>query len=389
MTRSQLAALLPQIYRLPNCFTMVSRTMDSMQRPLRKRSVLALLLGATLLMTACGSGDSGSVDTPAVDPAAVAAIEAPVADANESPADKVTEPTTADSVPTIASASTDSDTEQASGLLGSYTLMDEEFGTMTTVTVDGETRTIVSNALPDHETGEFPNDGNPNTISAQAASYEYPSVPTYVGGAIFASTPGVAVNGVKFEPATAETVTCASGETLRVEAIQDFYNLGLDFNNAHVQPTGEYHYHGISELLTDAYATDEDLVHVGFAADGYLMYVSKSDSYSSGYVLTTAARSGTDCVGSGALRNVEVAIDGSTPDGTYTSDWEWSDANGDLDECNGIEINGEYAYVITNAYPYVGRCLNGDFTATGPQAGGPPPRAGGPPPGGTPADTLS
>jgi hypothetical protein len=94
-------------------------------------------------------------------------------------------------------------------------------------------------------------------------------------------------------------------------------------------------------------------------------------------------------VGSGALRNVEVAIDGSTPDGTYTSDWEWSDANGDLDECNGIEINGEYAYVITNAYPYVGRCLNGDFTATGPQAGGPPPRAGGPPPGGTPADTLS
>ena len=45
--------------------------------------------------------------------------------------------------------------------------MDEEFGTMTTVTVDGDTRTIVSNALPDHETGEFPNDGNPNTISAQ------------------------------------------------------------------------------------------------------------------------------------------------------------------------------------------------------------------------------
>ena len=84
---------------------MASRTMDSMQRPHRKRSVLALSLGATLLMTACGSGDSGSVDTPAVDRAVVAAIEEPVAEANESPADKVTEPTTADSVSTIAPAS--------------------------------------------------------------------------------------------------------------------------------------------------------------------------------------------------------------------------------------------------------------------------------------------
>lgn len=360
-----------------------------MQPPLRKRSVLALSLGTALLMSACGSSDSGSADTSAVDPAVAVTIEAPAAGATDSPADEVTESTAADSAPTIAPAETDSDTEQASGLLGSYTLMDEEFGTMTTVTVDGDTRTIMSNALPDHETGEFPNDGNPNTISEQDASYEYPSVPAYVGAATFAMTPGVAVNGVKFEPATAETVTCASGETLRVEALQDVYNLGLDFNNAHVQPTGEYHYHGISELLADAYATDEDLVHVGFAADGYLMYFSKSDAYSSGYVLSADARSGTNCAGSGALRGADVAIDGTTPDGTYTSDWEWSDANGDLDECNGIEIDGEYAYVITDAYPYVGRCLNGEFTATGPGAGGPPPGADGPPPGGAPADAPS
>lgn len=48
---------------------------------------------------------------------------------------------------------------------------------------------------------------------------------------------------------TAETVTCTTGGTFRVEAIQDIYDLGLDFNNAHVQPTGEYHYHRASELL--------------------------------------------------------------------------------------------------------------------------------------------
>jgi major membrane immunogen (membrane-anchored lipoprotein) len=346
--------------------------MTSMKPTLRTRSVLALPLAATLLMSACGSSDSSSADT--------SAAEADVAD-TDVPVDETTESTEA------AAASTD--TGEASGYLGAYALMDEEFGTMTTVTVDGDTRTIVSNALPDHETGEFPNDGNPNTISAQDASYEYPAEPTFVGAATTAMTPGVAVNGVKFEPATAETVTCESGETLRVEALQDIYNLGLDFNNAHVQPTGEYHYHGISELLADAYSTDDDMVHVGFAADGYLMYYSKSSAYSSGYALSSDTRSGTDCVGSSALQSVAVEIDGTTPDGTYASDWEWSDANGKLDECNGVEIDGEYAYVITDEYPYVSRCLNGEFTATGPGAGGPPPGAdglaGGPPAGGPPA----
>jgi hypothetical protein len=350
---------------------------------LRKRSVLVLPLAATLLMSACGSSDSSSADT------------------TEAPADEITESTEADTATIDSPAVEVSDTEttaapaksdagDASAYLGSYTLMDEEFGTMTTVTVDGDSRTIVSNALPDHETGEFPNDGNPNTISEQDASYDYPAEPTFVGAATTAMTPGVAVNGVKFEPATAETVTCESGETLRVEALQDVYNLGLDFNNAHVQPTGEYHYHGISELLADAYSTDDDLVHVGFAADGYLMYYSKSDAYSSGYALSTVARSGTDCVGSSALRSVGVEIEGTTPDGTYASDWEWSDANGELDECNGVEIDGEYAYLITDEYPFVSRCLNGEFTATGPGAGGPPPGAdglaGGPPGGGPPAD---
>lgn len=259
------------------------------------------------------------------------------------------------------------------GYLGSYSLMDEVFGTMTTVTVGGGVRSIVTNALPDHEVGEFPNPGNPNTISEQDASYEYTTEPVYVGSATTAMTPGVAVNGVKFEPGTAETVSCASGETLRVEALQEVYDLGLDFNNAHVQPTGEYHYHGVSELLAAAYETDDDLVHVGFAADGFLIYYSKSGAFDAGYSLSTDTRSGTDCVGSGALGNVVVEIDGTTPDGTYASDWIYSDDTGDLDECNGVEIDGEYAYLLTNDYPYVSRCLNGEFAATGPGAGGPPP----------------
>ena len=70
------------------------------------------------------------------------------------------------------------------------------------ITVEGVTRIIRSNGLPDHEPGAFPNRGNPHRISAQ--SYEFrmtttpkeAAKPTPGPGAWF----GVAVNGVPFEP---------------------------------------------------------------------------------------------------------------------------------------------------------------------------------------------
>lgn len=349
----------------------------------RTKSALLVPLAATLVFAACGSDDAA--EEVAVTDAAPEVTEAPAAEppatepaATEPAATEVanTEAATEPAEAPAEEPADDAATEPvavASEYLGSYSLMDDEFGTMTTVTVDGDVRTIVSNALPNHETGEFPTDGNPNTISAQDVSYEYPSEGVFTGGATGAQVPGVALNGVKLEPGTAETVTCESGGTLRVEALQDIYNLGLDFNNAHVQPTGEYHYHGISQLVVEAYAADSDLVHVGFAADGFLIYYSKSGAYSSSYTLSTDARSGTGCVGSGALGGVDVEIEGTTPDGTYTSDWVYSAGFGDLDECNGVEIDGEYAYLMTDEWPFIGRCLNGDYTATGPGAGGPPP----------------
>lgn len=330
----------------------------------RRRSALAVSLAATLVFAACGSDEPTVEDATAVTEAEASEVEASVASEPAATEAAVGEPVATE----VTTGDSDAD------YTGSYTLIDEEFGTMTTVTVADGVRTIASNALPNHEVGEFPNAGNPNTISEQDTSYEYTTDPVFVGSATNAMTPGVAVNGVKFEPATAETVTCESGETFRVEALQDIYDLGLDFNNAHVQPTGEYHYHGISELLANAYSTDDDLVHVGFAADGFLMYYSKSGAYDSSYALSTDVRSGTDCVGSMALGGDAVAVESTTPDGTYATDWQYSDDNGDLDECNGAEIAGTYAYVITNEYPFISRCLNGEFTATGPGAGGGPPQ---------------
>lgn len=352
--------------------TSLPMTMTTMKRIVRPRVIVGLAVTSCLLLAACSSESEGSENS-AADSAAAAETEsetetdaaedtdssddeAQVADDSEAPGVA----SEADGAP-IALSSTDR--------LGSYTLSDDEFGTMVTVTVDGSTRTIETNGLPDRETGEFPNGGNPNTITAQALTWEFPVSPVFTGSATEARTPGVAVNGVKFEPGTAETLTCNSGESYRIEGLQDVHDLGMDFNNAHVQPDGEYHYHGISQMLADAYAGDDDLVHIGFAADGYLMYYAKSGAYESSYALSTTARTGTDCIASGP-DSAAIDIDGTAPDGTYTSDWIYNDGAGDLDRCNGTTIDGQYAYLVTDTYPYVSRCLNGEVAAEGAGGGG-------------------
>ena len=297
----------------------------------------------------------------------------------------------ADILPAVSSSEIskpeDSINRLASEYLGSYAIDDTGFGTQVSVIVDSQSqsRTIESNAIPNHETGEFPNSGNPNTISEQDKSWTFTTDPIFTGIAAFAREPGVAINGVKLEPDTAERATCASGEVHSIEAIQDITDLGLDFNLAHVQPTGEYHYHGVSDLLVDAFNSDKDLVHVAFAADGYLIYYSKSGAYQSSYRVGEDEREGTDCTYTPGRSGATITF-GSEKDGSLKSDWEFDSSLGDLDECNGITVDGQYIYLITNAYPYIPRCLMGDCTesAPGPGGGGPPQGgqgpAGGPPP---------
>jgi len=311
-------------------------------RPIQLLGAVALLLG----IVSCGSSDDGVVtETLAEATAAQSGAEATAPD------------------PVVV----------ANGdYLGSYTLVDETFGTQVMVTVDGGTRIITSNTLPNHETGDFPNSGNPNAIAAQDKTWTLTTEPAFTGQAQVVREPGVALNGVKFEPGTAESVPCSTGESYRIEGLQDMFDLGMDFNNAHVQPTGEYHYHGVSDLLVDAFASDEDLVLAGFAADGHLIYYSKSNAYTPSYALATDARTGTDCT----YRAAAIDLDGTTPDGTYVSDWVYTAGQGDLDECNGTVVGDAYAYMITEQYPYISRCLMGEFTEAGP--GGPAPGAAAP-----------
>ncbi|MGJ8745073.1 YHYH protein [Polaribacter sp.] len=239
-----------------------------------------------------------------------------------------------------------------------YNLSDENYGTKTIVSIKNNMRIMETNALPNHKTGDFPRKGNPNTISAQNRTYTIPLNPAYTGKPTWIREPGVALNGVKFEPGTAEVVVCETGENYRVEAFQDLIDLGLDFNHAHVQPTGAYHYHGTPTSVIEKFDTGKDLVHVGFAHDGFPMYYSKSGKYKSSYKLLDGTREGEDCVYENPMQTLNVAV-GGHHDGTYGSDFEFVAGSGDLDECNGITINGEYLYLVTNEFPYISRCLMG------------------------------
>ncbi|MCL7764664.1 YHYH protein [Polaribacter sp. Z014] len=241
----------------------------------------------------------------------------------------------------------------------SYVLRSPIYGTETVVTIKGGERKMVTNALPNHRTGAFPRKGNPNTISAQDKAYTFTLNPKYTGKPTWVREPGIALNGVKFEPGTAEVVVCETGENYRVEAFQDKIDLGLDFNHAHVQPTGEYHYHGTPTSVIEEFDAGKDLVHVGFAHDGFPIYYSKSSVYKPSYKLLEGTREGEDCVYTNPKQTIKMDVN-DDHDGTFGSDFEYIVGSGDLDECNGITIDGKYMYLVTNEFPYVSRCLMGE-----------------------------
>lgn len=273
-------------------------------------------------------------------------------------------------------------------LSGSYTGSYSAAGTLTATwswTCSNTRRLLTGNGLPNHAVGTFPNSGNPNTISTQTVSTSMTLTPTKASSNQTTGQNAIAyaLNSVKFEPGTAgtcpsnatSTSSCnlANGtDTWRLEALGPndgtrVFDFGTDTNNAHVQPTGVYHYHGMPEgLLTNAGITNTNrqMLLVGWAADGYPVYARYC--YSSPNDATSALKV---CTGSYSLVTTTATGRPSTtvaPLGWFTQDWNYSAGSGDLDDCNGRTgvtpefPNGIYYYMVTDTYPYYGRCLKGN-----------------------------
>jgi hypothetical protein len=273
------------------------------------------------------------------------------------------------------------------------------------IQVSGSDRVIKSNGIPQHSVGEFPNRGNPHSISAQDYEFEVPAKPEYRGSQanVGLRNFGVAVNGVPFDPSAAEWYKGWRGSDWRYEALSGAVPLGVDENYAHVQPTGAYHYHGLPwgllKRLKISKSTHSPLI--GWAADGFPMYAL--------YGSTTASDGGIK-----QLKSIFRVKSGNRPggftapdgryDGTFIPDYEFVKGAGDLDECNGAKVstpdfpNGTYAYFLSEGWPVIPRCFKGSPDSSfalrmgggggrpggGRGPDGPPDGHPGPPPGGHP-----
>lgn len=256
----------------------------------------------------------------------------------------------------------------------------------------GSNTSISINAIPNHTVGTFPNAGNPNTISEQSYMFEIPLNPTKTNTATDTRIFGVATSGAFFERETAECFNNEQSCEWRYEAITPgvasnaggtnwagsrFNWIGTDCNNAHVQPTGNYHYHGLPEALVNELGDAGDkMTMVGHAADGFPIYARW------GYTDPNDANSA--IVRIKASYEVKSGTRPSGPGGAYSGiflqDWEYVSGSGDLDECSGRfgvtpeHPEGIYHYYLTDDYPYVPLCVFGQvadnaFTAA---PGGPP-----------------
>lgn len=250
-------------------------------------------------------------------------------------------------------------------------------------------RVLTANGVPDHTVGTFPNEGNPNAIAEQSVSASFSLSPvsteaaTELGGP--RGTTGYVLNGVKIDASTAGSCddsgdNCSlidNSGNWSIEALsQTSFNFGTDENNAHVQPGGAYHYHGMPQGFIDEQGGEGSrMILIAWAADGFPIYAryghSDANDASSELVVMT-----------GSYQLVDTAIDSrpsvtSYPLGTFRQDWVYVEGSGDLDECNGrIGVTPEfpegiYHYFATDSYPFLQRCVKGEVEVSGDL---PPPR---------------
>jgi hypothetical protein len=244
-------------------------------------------------------------------------------------------------------------------------------------TCNGSTRTLSGNGIPDHPvtTGNFA-----TPISAQSLTVNMPLAPSAATATteLMKTASGYVLNSVKLDPGTdgscagTATSTANGGGCVAaggrdpwvLEAIGGAFAFGTDESNAHVQPNGQYHYHGVPEGYVTKAAKGVAMTLVGFAIDGFPIYARY------GYNTASNASSGIKTVKPSWQKKAtpDAGRPSTTvfPMGTFTSDYQYVAGSGDLDECNGRTgvtpeyPAGTYHYYITDTFPFIQRCIKGN-----------------------------
>ncbi len=236
--------------------------------------------------------------------------------------------------------------------------------------------TIASNAIPNHDfnaTGRFA-----RIVSAQSQIYRVPVNPEFAYKPTTLSLRvdnAVLLNGVKVDLLAAGCYGVGDGRIgcndmsapYRYDPIGK-QKFGVDEHNAHTQPDGTYHYHGNPHALFPDYGdhTPAPSPVVGFAADGFPIFGSY---FADGTTIRKAKPSYQLKAGQ---RN---GGPGGVYDGTFVDDYQYVAGLGDLDECNGMTVDGVYGYFVSDGFPYIMNCFKGtpdaSFYKHGPGGGGP------------------
>jgi len=250
-----------------------------------------------------------------------------------------------------------------------------------TESISGTTRSINTNNIPNHMVGLFgnvPGHLNPNAIAEQAGSYQLTTQPQVAVQLtpLLSTTAGpqysfgILLNGVELDPVAAEPFP---HEGIMSPNVNWEWNLeatnvriGLDCNNAHVQPSGKYHYHAVpTGYLAGLSISSDQMTLVGYAADGFPIYykyayTDPSDSTSAVIEMTSSYR-----LKSGDRPGDGINAPCDTYNGVYSNDYEYVEGLGTLDEANGRfglspeYPNGTYYYLITETFPHIPRYFRG------------------------------
>ncbi len=220
-----------------------------------------------------------------------------------------------------------------------------------------------TNAIPNHDF----NDGAqafPNEVSAQNDRYEVTTTPE----AAASTTPlslqtdnAILLNGVKVDLLAAGCFGIGNGKVgcgdinqpWRYDPMFTANGFNVDSHNAHAQADGTYHYHGTPNAFYHEHNTGSASPVIGFAADGFPIFGPYFEDNGavrkalSSYKLRDGERPNGD------------GEPGGSYDGAFRDDYEYVDGLGDLDECNGMTIDGVYGYYVTDNFPYILGCFKG------------------------------
>ena len=252
------------------------------------------------------------------------------------------------------------------------------------ISSDGSKCTFAVNEIPNHDFNDATASFATNA-SEQNSSYQVDASPVAAASVTTLNlgvTNVITLNGVVVdilaaacydvgnEPLGQEKIGCGQDQIdnpWRYDPMSPLNNFGTDIHNAHTQPSGTYHYHGDPQAMynTDCDITAEVSPVIGFAADGFPLYGPCIDDNgsvrraASSYTLKDNGGARQDVTGYTTPADGVGGIASGNYDGQFRGDYEYSQGAGDLDECNGMTVNGQYGYYVTNEYPWVLACFTG------------------------------